>query len=141
MPTKNIYPFRPNVLKKGTDCAEQKRLSIVFVRGSRKLQENAVTKVTDIRLCCETTAGGEYRKNKKNIAEDGLSCSLALNGNSVICFCDFITSQMHSGLRSLALEPQKRFLSVSFPIKRGHNRCCILFLLAEDGFEPSTLRV
>ena len=37
----------------------------------------------------------------------GLSCSFAFNGNSVFCSLDFVQSQKHSSLSSLALEPQK----------------------------------
>ena len=76
------------------------------------------------------------------LGPEGLSCSLAFNGNSVFCYRDSITLQKHSSLSSFALEPNKQnFVLLGFSShyaqkKIGLDKCLAYFLWDQRDSNP-----
>ena len=69
------------------------------------------------------------RRSLKSLGRGGLSCSAALNGNSVFCIkTSFFTK--HSSLCRLALEPQNVVLIQSPTIKKIITKVIIFFIWA-----------
>ena len=64
------------------------------------------------------------------MGRSGLSCSLALNGNSVFCHRIFNTWQKHSSLRSFTFEPQNALLPLLSAIKKEATKVTSFFIWA-----------